>query len=75
MTRFEGIHYLLCALGDGSLFYFNMNVDTGQFYLHSLIGIILLKSMILMFKYCFKYEYTHVAEAQFIRLNFSGFYV
>lgn len=29
MTTFEGIHYLLCALGDGSLFYFNMNADTG----------------------------------------------
>ena len=24
MTTFEGIHYLLCALGDGSLFYSNM---------------------------------------------------
>lgn len=29
MTTFEGIHYLLCALGDGSLFYFNFNIDTG----------------------------------------------
>lgn len=29
MTTFEGIQYLLCALGDGSLFYFNLNVDTG----------------------------------------------
>ena len=29
MTTFEGIHYLLCALGDGSLFYFNLNIDTG----------------------------------------------
>lgn len=31
MTTFEGIHYLLCALGDGSLFYFNFNIDTGYF--------------------------------------------
>lgn len=30
MTTFEGIHYLLCALGDGSLFYFNLNMDTGE---------------------------------------------
>ncbi|KAL5007237.1 hypothetical protein ScPMuIL_016043 [Solemya velum] len=29
MATFEGIHYLLCALGDGSLFYFNLNKDTG----------------------------------------------
>ncbi|XP_013398068.1 DNA damage-binding protein 1 isoform X2 [Lingula anatina] len=29
MTPFEGIHYLLVALGDGSLFYFNMDVKTG----------------------------------------------
>lgn len=31
MTTFEGIHYLLCALGDGSLFYFNFNIDTGTY--------------------------------------------
>ena len=31
MTLFEGIHYLLVALGDGSLFYFNLNVKTGMF--------------------------------------------
>ena len=30
MATFEGIHYLLCALGDGSLFYFNMNPNTGE---------------------------------------------
>lgn len=30
MTSFEGIHYLLCALGDGSLFYFNLNGTTGE---------------------------------------------
>ena len=30
MTTFEGSHYLLCALGDGSLFYFNLNVETGE---------------------------------------------
>ncbi|XP_060580249.1 DNA damage-binding protein 1-like [Ruditapes philippinarum] len=28
MTTFEGIHYLLCALGDGSLFYFHLNIHT-----------------------------------------------
>ncbi|XP_067655980.1 DNA damage-binding protein 1-like isoform X1 [Haliotis asinina] len=27
LTTFEGIHYLLCALGDGSLFYFNLSVS------------------------------------------------
>ncbi|XP_063400808.1 DNA damage-binding protein 1-like [Mytilus trossulus] len=31
MSTFENIQYLLCALGDGSLFYFNLNVDTGFF--------------------------------------------
>lgn len=25
MTQFEGTNYLLCALGDGSLFYFILN--------------------------------------------------
>lgn len=29
MASFEGIHYLLCALGDGSLYYFVLNIDTG----------------------------------------------
>lgn len=29
MTTFEGIHYLLCALGDGSLFYFHLDINTG----------------------------------------------
>ncbi|XP_048584985.1 DNA damage-binding protein 1 [Nematostella vectensis] len=28
-TAFEGIHYLLCALGDGTLFYFTMDPMTG----------------------------------------------
>lgn len=28
-TTFESIHYLLCALGDGSLFYFLLNSTTG----------------------------------------------
>ncbi|KXJ10807.1 DNA damage-binding protein 1a [Exaiptasia diaphana] len=28
-TSFEGIHYLLCALGDGTLFYFTMDQTTG----------------------------------------------
>ncbi|XP_065222979.1 DNA damage-binding protein 1 [Planococcus citri] len=30
MTVFEGITYLLCALGDGSMFYFNMDRNTGK---------------------------------------------
>jgi len=30
MATFEGIHYLLCALGDGSLYYFVLNIDTGM---------------------------------------------
>ncbi|XP_059361867.1 DNA damage-binding protein 1 [Carassius carassius] len=29
MTTFEGSHYLLCALGDGALFYFGLDVQTG----------------------------------------------
>ena len=28
-TSFEGIHYLLCALGDGTLYYFTMDPNTG----------------------------------------------
>jgi hypothetical protein len=32
MTTFEGIHYLLCALGDGALIYFNLNAETGKKY-------------------------------------------
>lgn len=31
MTTFENIQYLLCALGDGSLYYFNLNIDSGYF--------------------------------------------
>lgn len=27
MTNFEGINYLLCALGDGSMFYFTLNTN------------------------------------------------
>ncbi|ALC47529.1 pic [Drosophila busckii] len=30
MTTFEDIHYLLCALGDGSMFYFILDKVTGQ---------------------------------------------
>lgn len=30
MTTFEGIHYLLCALGDGSMFYFILNKEDGR---------------------------------------------
>ena len=30
MTQFEGTNYLLCALGDGSLFYFVLNSQTTQ---------------------------------------------
>ncbi|KAL4642168.1 DNA damage-binding protein 1 [Arapaima gigas] len=29
MTTFEGCHYLLCALGDGALFYFSLDLQTG----------------------------------------------
>merc|ERR550532_3731904 len=30
MTQFEGTNYLLCALGDGSFFYFVLNSQAGQ---------------------------------------------
>lgn len=30
MTSFEGINYLLCALGDGSMFYFALNKNSGE---------------------------------------------
>ncbi|MEE6517534.1 hypothetical protein FKM82_027813, partial [Ascaphus truei] len=30
MTSFESSHYLLCALGDGALFYFSLNTDTAH---------------------------------------------
>lgn len=30
MTTFESSHYLLCALGDGALFYFGLNIETGE---------------------------------------------
>ena len=36
MTQFEGTNYLLCALGDGSLFYFVLNsqaISTGSSWL------------------------------------------
>jgi len=36
MTQFEGTNYLLCALGDGSLFYFVLNsqaIPTGSSWL------------------------------------------
>ncbi|XP_048886334.1 DNA damage-binding protein 1 [Brienomyrus brachyistius] len=29
LTTFEGCHYLLCALGDGALFYFGLDLQTG----------------------------------------------
>nr|XP_020647984.1 DNA damage-binding protein 1 isoform X3 [Pogona vitticeps] len=29
MTTFESSHYLLCALGDGALFYFGLNIESG----------------------------------------------
>lgn len=31
MTTFEGSYYLLCALGDGALFYFGLDLQTGRF--------------------------------------------
>lgn len=37
MSTFEGLHYLLCALGDGSLFYFNLNIDTGNIEVIALV--------------------------------------
>lgn len=30
MTQFEGINYLLCALGDGSMFYFVLDKESGK---------------------------------------------
>jgi DNA damage-binding protein 1 len=30
MACFEGTHYLLCALGDGSVFYYVFDPETGQ---------------------------------------------
>lgn len=30
VTKFEGIDYLLCALGDGSMFYFVLDKDSGK---------------------------------------------
>ena len=30
MTTFESSHYLLCDLGDGALFYFGLNIETGK---------------------------------------------
>jgi DNA damage-binding protein 1 len=30
VTKFEGINYLLCALGDGSMFYFVLDKDSGK---------------------------------------------
>ena len=30
MATFESVHYLLCALGDGSLFYFLLDAKTGK---------------------------------------------
>lgn len=32
MTTFEGSYYLLCALGDGALFYFGLDLQTGRFF-------------------------------------------
>ena len=32
MTTYEGVAYLLCALGDGTLFYFIINMETGNSY-------------------------------------------
>ena len=30
MTQFEGHNYLLCALGDGSMFYFTLHQESGS---------------------------------------------
>lgn len=32
MTTFESSHYLLCALGDGALFYFGLSLETGDLF-------------------------------------------
>ena len=37
MASFEGISYLLCALGDGSLFYFILNLQTGKRHLYTMV--------------------------------------
>jgi DNA damage-binding protein 1 len=37
MTTFEGSYYLLCALGDGALFYFGLDLQTGASYLLAFI--------------------------------------
>lgn len=36
MTTFEGSYYLLCALGDGALFYFGLDLQTGRFFYTSI---------------------------------------
>lgn len=38
MTTFESSHYLLCALGDGALFYFGLSLETGDPFLSSIFG-------------------------------------
>lgn len=43
MTCFENINYLLCALGDGSMFYFSLNNQN---------GILSDKKKVLIFFYC-----------------------
>jgi len=43
MASFEGIHYLLCALGDGSLYYFVLNINTGMLCKHFSVVIFYLK--------------------------------
>lgn len=42
MTTFESSHYLLCALGDGALFYFGLNIETGMlwFPFSSILGLL-----------------------------------
>lgn len=41
-TSFEGIHYLLCALGDGTLFYFTMDPNSGLIFFESIVCMFLL---------------------------------
>lgn len=35
----ENIHYLFCALGNGSLCYFHLNIETGELYNNKKVSI------------------------------------
>ena len=42
MTVFEGMTYLLCALGDGSMFYFVMDKNTGMLSDRKKVGVFII---------------------------------